>query len=344
LNVNIIDINNNKQFDVKVKIIDNATQNSIEIDNIDGTLTTPLSNTKTYTLIFAKWGNKEKVIENFKLNSPETIDVILQEGYEDSFTFDQNWEKETLASAGSWQRGIPIRKTFGGKILQPDFDSSLDIGNDCYFTDLNGGGSNSGDVDNGYVVLKSPNFFLEGNANYEFSFDYWFSNERGNVTPNDSMTVHLISPFKNVRLTLITESGQSWRSFSELINIENENPMTPYYLEIIAYDKTPADHVVEAGFDNLKIQKSTSVANENLELLDIKLYPNPVQNYFYLSSNKLKDYQLLIFDSSGRQIHLIPQLNSSNKIDIQSYIEGVYYLKLEHKITKNTFVKKLIKI
>jgi len=65
--------------------------------------------------------------------------------------------------------------------------------------------------------------------------------------------------------------------------------------------------------------------------INLTLYPNPSSDFIYLNISEKQDYSVSIFNSSGQILDniIIQQQDEDKKIDITSYISGIYFVKIE---------------
>jgi len=328
--------------DLDLRIEDIKSKKSIIINSTDNGQSIPMSNRKTYNLIISKWGYKEYVIKNFQLTENTILNIELLPGFEDSFIFENQWNSTSQASSGKWERGTPIQKSYGGKILQPNHDSPNDEGNMCYFTELQGGGSNSGDVDNGFVVLQSPFMVLDTNSIYEISYDYWFSNERGSIPPNDSLIVSIDDGSSKSKIHTIKQSSEIWhRYINDLILKGYSNDS--FRIEVIAYDKSPTDHVMEAGFDNFKLNVKTGVSTNQINNHHpIRTYPNPFISIVNIDYFKNRSIDIYVVDVTGKIVY--SEINTLNRrLHLSHFKNGIYFILIksgdEVTITSTKIIK-----
>jgi hypothetical protein len=129
-------------------------------------------------------------------------------------------------------------------------------------------------------------------------------------------------------------------------------PLLSTYQELIveAGDTTNSDlnfFVDTLTGGGIYIDSATYVINVNSEEIEIKSYPNPVNNYFTIETelNKSIFISYSILDINGREIvktnPKLYQEKYNEQIDMSSYKNGVYFIKL--KLDNAFYIKKLIK-
>lgn len=74
----------------------------------------------------------------------------------------------------------------------------------------------------------------------------------------------------------------------------------------------------------------STVIPDNANSLNIKVFPNPVRDYFYLKPGlPANSSQCKIFDSKGREIRVITGSSISNKFDVSFLQTGIYFLQID---------------
>lgn len=113
-------------------------------------------------------------------------DVVI---FDDDFEEDLGWETAVggAGTTGAWIRAEPTGTTSGITPVQPEYDRTEDLGDQCFFTGQHVSGSiGSNDVDLGPVVLISPVINVGQNSDIEVRFASWVYSNIG--TP-DSLTM-----------------------------------------------------------------------------------------------------------------------------------------------------------
>ncbi|NOQ72349.1 MAG: choice-of-anchor B family protein [Crocinitomix sp.] len=308
------------EFDLRIRVRDAETMSNIpdawvllehtyteveEQTGITGILTTDLYYEDNYQLTIGKWGYETIcIIDTLITADTEEIEIYLEEGYFDDFTFDFEWMPSGWAAVGNWEREIPIGVTGPeGDIENPYTDVPFDCGDKAYLTGNGSIVSNTDQIDNGSVFLMSPTFDLTDYDNPHVNFSLWYYNTGGETAPNDTLEIHLLNGTGSVVLVdkvyneNITMS--TWTGFS--IDINEHLPITATMrLRIKIGDELDSDHITEAGVDAFSITDYSIAATSNLETEEIALYPNPFNDN--LTLNGVVDGNLAIYDISGRYI------------------------------------------
>ena len=83
----------------------------------------------------------------------------------------------------------------------------------------------------------------------------------------------------------------------------------------------------------------TTLENQNFELQNVKIVPNPSTNSFVtVTSTFNEDIDVVVFDMLGKQIS--NQILQNNKLDVSGLTSGIYLLKISQK--EKTTTKKLV--
>ena len=226
-----------------------------------------------YDIIVGAWGYITSCTNEF-ISSSSNIQIVLQSGYYDDFTFDFGWNVSggvITPDDGIWQRGNPEGTSNNGVDYNPEDDVNNDCFNYAYITGLEAGNNHrSRDVDDYNTILTSPVFDLSlplnPSVNYFLNYNIWLS-VGGNPwsgSSNDSISVKISNGSTTSILEIMTPSSNElaqWnsRSFdlSQYISISNTMQII---VEIADWDAL-GDHTVEGGFDKFEI---TSQATSSL--------------------------------------------------------------------------------
>ncbi|MFT6065521.1 MAG: hypothetical protein ACJAYY_001317 [Paraglaciecola sp.] len=96
------------------------------------------------------------------------------------------------------------------------------------------------------------------------------------------------------------------------------------------------------GVPNFEIAYNTVLSLSNFDLMNFRVYPNPVKQFFTVLSNgnNLKEVSIKIFNILGKKVLEKKEL-TSNKIDVFNLEKGIYLLKIQKGNQQKTI--KLIK-
>ncbi len=114
----------------------------------------------------------------------------------------------------------------------------------------------------------------------------------------------------------------------------------PFYTTVVNDENSLSQGVIQ-GYEIMKL--STSLNNSRQDLnFTAKLYPNPTTDDLVLSVEEQGDYNVYLFDNSGKQINSFGLTDKKHRIPLRNYSAGVYYLSIFSKNNLiNTF--KIIK-
>ena len=282
------------------------------------------------TIFIGKLGYKTIALE-FDSDSDQLVEVALEKGIMDDFTFDFGWTVEGTSSTGQWIRDIPNGTSFGSAHSNPNEDLPDDLGNYAYIT----GNSNSespgfDDVDDGQTTLTSPIFDLSDINNPEIEYALWFYNGGGSgSTPNDVMEVVLSDGIKSIVVEEVRDTSSAsgrWKEKSKIIVKDHFEILESIQISIRISDDDPG-HFVEGGFDGFAINEgaTTPTKEEILESL-VEVSPMPFRDNLLISSKKIIA-KYSIYDVQGR---LIQRFHANNlfkiNIDTKGLIPSVYFL------------------
>ncbi|HEX6883018.1 MAG TPA: hypothetical protein VF530_06530 [Planctomycetota bacterium] len=172
--------------------------------------------------------------------------------FEDDFEASLGWTVNGTATAGQWQRGIPVG---GGDRGDPPTDA--DGSSRCYLTGNTDGDS---DVDGGVTRLLSPVLDASGPGSPLVAYWRWYSNNTGTAT-DDTFVVEISnnggstwSPLETVAVNSPEASG-GW--YEKVFRIADHiAPTSTMRLRFTASDLGTGS-IVEAGIDHVRILKAT---------------------------------------------------------------------------------------
>ncbi|MCB9187003.1 MAG: choice-of-anchor B family protein [Flavobacteriales bacterium] len=268
----------------------------------------------TYNVVISAWGYVTECASFNITGGSSSLDFDLQKGYYDDFTTDFGWTVTGSATAGVWERDVPIQTTFNAVISNPGEDVDGDCGNEAYITGNGGGSAGDDDVDDGVTILRSPIMDLTTYTNPTIVFDYWFFNAGGNSAVNDSYVVRLNDGASTTTVATLGQSQSAWSFFSFPVS-EIVTPTDQMQL-IIEVEDTDPGHLVEGGLDNFQVIEGTGIEDSQMAKT-ISLYPNPASaTVNILIPMEIDNCMLNIYDARGslvsRSSKLINGLNSVN--------------------------------
>lgn len=290
----------------------------------------------TYDIYAGAWGYKHAFIDNIEVNSNDALSLGLDEGYQDDFILDFEWQTTTSNPNGTgfWTRDEPTGTNYQGSFANPDFDVDGDLGNLCYMTGNGGGGAGTDDVDDAVVTLTSPVMDLSNYAAATLSYRLWFFNDGGNGSqPNDALTVTVSNGTDEVELESITFSVGAWRPTStfELADfITLTDNMT---VSFQTSDTQAAGHLVEAAVDQFLVEAGV-VSTFDLEgAVSLNAFPNPFKeevNVQYELKNSFTQAFAQVYNSLGQKVLTVELADQKGNISLgENFDTGVYLIQIE---------------
>lgn len=95
-----------------------------------------------------------------------------------------------------------------------------------------------------------------------------------------------------------------------------------------------------SGFDldAVGVINESSMNTEDFFAQNLKIYPNPAHDFFYISSND--SAQIQIFNAAGLSV-LVTQTKNNEKIDVSGLGKGIYFMKIysKGKVTLHKLIK-----
>jgi hypothetical protein len=118
----------------------------------------------------------------------------------------------------------------------------------------------------------------------------------------------------------------------------NNDPKTFEY-EII-FNPDGSKTLILTDTDNDRaVYNSELLRIDQLSKVNFKVYPNPVSNTLYISSESLQIERLTIFSVSGQVV--FSEENDTNSVDVSGLSEGVYFVEISSEKEKS--IQKFIK-
>lgn len=290
-----------------------------------------------YDIVSASWGYQTLCTQDSVTPTSGIVDVQLDSGYEDEFTFDLGWTLSGNASSGQWERGEPIGTTFNTtNDANPDVDVNGDCTDKCYVTGNNGGSASQDDVDNGNTVLTSPVMDLSGYGDAWIHYSRWFFNAGGSGTPNDTMFIRVSNGTTTVTLEKVHQASannSAWVNSS--YRLSNYITVTNNMRIIVEVRDFNPGHLVEGAFDNFIVADSSALGVQNQSLVNsgMNVYPNPftgsTQVAYSIAESDAGNAYMEVVDVTGRVVSTL-QLSSANGIVTvgENLSDGVYMVRI----------------
>ena len=231
-----------------------------------------------YDVTAGKWGYVSDC-SNRNVGSSNPVNIVLEQGYYDDFTFDYLWSVSGTATTGQWTRDEPVGTNFSGSQANPELDVSVDCSDQCYMTGNGGGSGGTDDVDNGVTTLTSPIFDLTGMCNPYVSFYSWFYTGGGSSAFDDSLIVSISDGTSTVPLVKY-HSGSAGNSSWIFNNLRIKDYLAPtdsMSLIVETSDLPVAGHIVEAALDLFRIKDSvggsgTLAIDPGADIVDVNCF------------------------------------------------------------------------
>lgn len=145
-------------------------------------------------------------------------------------------------------------------------------------------------------------------------------------------------------LYLDNKGDEVWRKYIEGKSRQNEERLVDAGLQSDGSYILAGTSALELGKENWKIVKLGSEELENLlEKQDIRIYPNPVDDYCYVEIGfDFREAEIALYDFSGKLVKKIKTQNNVTKMNTANLPQGVYVVTAttEKKNFNNKFVKK----
>ncbi|MBP9151130.1 MAG: choice-of-anchor B family protein [Flavobacteriales bacterium] len=246
----------------------------------------------------------------------------LLPGYSDDFALDLGWVVSGNANIGVWERGVPVGTTLNGQFSNPDSDAGSVCGNQSYITGNGGGSVGDDDVDDGVTILTSPLMDLTIYAEPTVTFDYWFFNQGGNESPNDTYLVKMNNGATEVTLFSLPVSSSQWKAFSMPIS-QFIDVTSTMQLILEAEDATPG-HLVEGGIDNFRISETTGIQDSEAGI-NVVIFPNPAKEFVNINISKPFDAGYVqLYDMAGKAIGNQQTISNGANVLQFSVAAGIY--------------------
>ncbi|MCG3166722.1 MAG: hypothetical protein POELPBGB_02503 [Bacteroidia bacterium] len=298
----------------------------------------------TYDINIGKWEYHTVCFDDLEIDgSNNVLNVELEKGLYEDFTFDNGWVATANATRGLWEYGRPFGTIFGPIQVHPGSDSP-DCGDFAYTSGNDGNIYNEVD---GIITLTSPVFDATYMSDPYISYYRWFfnANLESASAGNDTMKIIL----SNGTETVTVEKVHAYTSFNTQWNLHSErisDYLTPTStMQFIVQVNDPSniiDDQTEAGIDGVQLTSSSIGVEEN-EASGILIYPNPANDILTLElPDNLTKRKLEIMDLTGHAVLEISNFNVNSRIDISSLASGVYCVRVSSSV--ENYSTKLVKL
>jgi choice-of-anchor B domain-containing protein len=278
-----------------------------------------------YDVSVVKWGYFPSCFNQVVDQNTGVLNIYLEKGYHDEFTFDLGWIVGGNATTGMWERGIPNSTSSGSA---PGNDAEFDCTDKAYITGndatLN---PDLDDVDGGVTLLTSPSMDLSSYTDPYLNFSYWFYCFHGN-TPDDTLKIVVTNGFTAVviaKLPAYENLFYQWVPMSIRLS-DYIVPSATMQIVFRVSDNDPNVNITEAGIDYFYISNS-NVLDVNSSAMEVGvIYPNPTSgNLTVKSAMSIGDFELL--DLNGKVVLSGISHKSEMELDISALKSGFYIFK-----------------
>jgi hypothetical protein len=81
---------------------------------------------------------------------------------------------------------------------------------------------------------------------------------------------------------------------------------------------------------------------DNVLDVQLRIYPNPTSQSFYVSHPELNSFGITIVDLNGKQLYS-GTINKEEQLDVSNYTQGMYMVTVENTTTNKKNTYKIIK-
>ncbi len=291
-----------------------------------------------YQIYAGKWGYENIGVEGIFIEGPFSETYETEPAYMDDYILDLGWEVTNIQEGGNfsggWERAVPAGTYNNGLIFNPEADVEGDVGDMCYVTENEIGGSFfSSDVDNGTTILTSPLMNLTTYENPTVEFRTWFMTGGGNGASDDQLEFYIDNGTTEILLLEYNTNSQEWSDkFSFVVSefLEITSTMT---VSMRTSDFASNGHVVEAGIDNFYVKGAPTVNVKEILGAEVEIYPSPASSNITVVSKGAQIRHIDLINVLG-QVVLSRDLNNNATVSlpVNTLANGSYYVKV---ITSN---------
>ena len=206
--------------------------------------------------------------------------------------------------------------------------------------------------------IESAEFTSGGNTDENNDFGLWggalpveWLNINARGIPNGAEVVWSPGSEDNNSHFIIerTIDGMDWENIGRITGAGYATTINNYSVT----DENPNkdinyDRVKQVDFDGQFDYSYVVVINNGAanDGLDLKVYPNPANNYVYIRWNKdSRNSEVRVLDINGEVVaQLEPKAGNTTRIDLTNFDTGIYFLKYttgEQEVVKKLFIKHL---
>lgn len=278
-----------------------------------------------YQIACGKWGYLHSIISDYQIDKENSIQILMDRGYQDDFLFDYNWTQITDDTKVKFKKGnfSELKTPFSN---YPTKDMNDDIGKECYYT------NNYEEIDdpwklNGTLQLYSPWMNFSGYSEAEISYNAWaYGGGAGRfskifvVSPHDTTLVEDVpenfrgefNPRTNFTYNM---SGKSKDSIRLLFHLYN--PPQTASTEISM--KATLDKFLAKGTQITSIKENQTGS--------FVIFPNPTNGHLHIEnkSNETSEFKLLnLMGINLLEIRI--QSNEERKLVLDHLPSGLYII------------------
>lgn len=338
--VNIQDVVLEKipQYSVTIRVLDSQTNLPIVNANVslehtyvehegttdaNGEVVLDIYYQDVYQLHAGKWGHVTSCFSDTLITSTTgVVEVFLDEGIYDDFTFDYGWDTIHTGSKAGWVRDIPVGVVKNGTIQNPYSEISWDCGNYAYITGNGTEVSNTEEVNKGEAILLSPVMDLSGYTDPHVNFTVWYFNKFGATAPNDTLFIYMNNGTDQVLIDFYDpETATMGYWIGNSVSLNDKMTVTST-MQLIVYisDFEETENITEAAFDFFSITNYSVLGidegvSKNTELL---IYPNPFTDQLSISE---PNTYITIYNFSGQ---LVFESFNETTVNLSHLSKGIY--------------------
>lgn len=310
----------------------------------NGNFNIPVFYEGVFHINIGKWEFHTVCFDELEIDgSNNVLNVELEKGLFEDFTFDNGWVATANATRGLWEYGKPFGTFFGPIVIHPNADSP-DCGGFAYTS------GNDGNIYNevhGTITLTSPVFDATYISDPYISYYRWFFNANLSAATagNDTMKIML----NNGTETVVIEKVDAYTNFNTVWNLHSErisDYLTPtstmQFIVQVSDPRNATDDQTEAGIDGVQLT-ATSIGMREIERSEILVYPNPASEFITIQlSDNFKNSEFEIINLSGERILKSAAVESIVRVDLSSLSSGLYCLKVF--CSKGFYSTKVVKL